>query len=127
MLPMQKSQQSIVMLAAAVAPTHRGSICIPSGVELHSTVLAAQPRLIEHLYFNCLNLQQKDRYGICLLNAMIKENIDGTFASESVNLCQTKCEIALDLWKLPQMHRYNLKILRQEISTRFFLTYCPFP
>ena len=51
MLPMQKSQQSIVMLAAAVAPTHRGSICIPSGVELHSTVLAAQPRLIEHLYF----------------------------------------------------------------------------
>ena len=58
---------------------------------------------------------------------MIKENIDGTFASESVNLCQTKCEIALDLWKLPQMHRYNLKILRQEISTRFSLKCHPFP
>ena len=48
---------------------------------------------------------------------MIKENIDGTLVFESVNLCQTKCEIALDLWKLPQMYIYNFKILRQEIST----------
>ena len=48
-------------------------------------------------------------YGIWVLSAMIKEHIAGTFAFESVNLCQTKCELALDLWKLPQMYIYNFK------------------